>query len=117
MNIFDDVYCYRRSPYEKAGLFLAGLVSYLGLTAMTLVFIAAGTILRGYVLSILWNWFIVPLHVFPAINFVLAIGICIVSGLLHPTSGKSDNLWNMLVGSIINSFCFLGIGYVVHLFM
>ena len=56
---------------------LVGLASFLGVFA--LVFIISGFI-RGWALSVLWNWFAVPLFGLPALTVWAAYGLVL---LLH----------------------------------
>ena len=53
------------------------------------VVVVAASMWRGYVLSILWGWFIVPVFGLPALIIPVAIGISIIAGML--TSQKTYN--------------------------
>lgn len=44
--------------------------------------------LRGYVLSILWRWFAVPLGM-PAIGVSVSIGFCLLLGLAMASPSKA----------------------------
>lgn len=51
--------------------------------AVTFGLIAIAVITRGWVLSILWGWFMVPYFELPKISIPLAIGLALVAHLLH----------------------------------
>ena len=54
--------------------------------------IVAGMIWRGYVLSILWGWFIVPFVGLPEMNIPTAIGVAALVGLtVMAQSPQSDS--------------------------
>lgn len=55
------------------------------------VLLAASAIWRGFVLSLLWAWFIVPLFGLPALSIPYAIGLSIVVGFLSHQAGKVDD--------------------------
>ncbi len=72
----------------------------------------------GYVLSVLWRWFIVPaLHVDP-LRIPYAIGLSIVVGLLtHQVPKESPDTATVLcVAFILPAFALL-YGWVVTLFL
>ncbi|MBU4347936.1 hypothetical protein KJ671_00275 [Patescibacteria group bacterium] len=104
-------------------------------------------ILRGYVLSVLWGWFIVPVFHLPELTLAVAIGIAMIMSIItHQHSTKkyendikkikstwSNEHYNKLeakeakeaLSSIItlitnlylNLLLVLFIGWIVHLFM
>jgi len=92
-------------------------------------FIFAGIILsiilKGWVLSILWSWFIVPTLGLPILSIPIAIGISIVVGLLthqyndfNTTDTKMSELIGKSIGhSIIGPLLTLFVGWVVHSFI
>ncbi len=60
------------------GFFKNKVFSALGTLIAVVALIVAGIIFQGYVLSVLWGWFIVPTFGAPALGLVPAIGISIV---------------------------------------
>ena len=60
---------------QKSLAMLGGLVGVPALLALMHTW-------KGYVLSVLWGWFIVPVFGLPALSIPFAIGVCIVVGLL-----------------------------------
>jgi len=65
---------------------IMGVVIVVVLIAVMLAFIAGimvvSCLLRGWVLSILWRWFMVPTLGLPALSVPQAIGIALVVGML-----------------------------------
>lgn len=102
--------------------FLAALIVVFGVFATIFAVLAAGVIVNGYVLSILWVWFVVPLGL-PVISVAHCIGIAMVSSWLtyqHQTTKEEDKekaLENLLIVFIIRPLAVLGIGYIVKQFM
>lgn len=81
--------------------------------------IVAGVILRGWILSILWSWFIVSQFKVPEIEIVPAIGLSLVSSYLIGSSSTSTDFKDIKVyiKIIALPFTVLGMGWVVKLFM
>jgi hypothetical protein len=80
-------------------------------------------LLRGYVLSHLWGWFLVPLGA-PPIGMVCAIGISIILSFLvvqpdlsqKDEDGKVKPVETILVTFLVPLMVLL-VGYVVHRFI
>ena len=86
--------------------------------------LALSSILRGYVLTWLWLWFIVPVFHLPELGIVQAIGISAVVGFLttkYSNVDESELKKKTFATAVIESFCLslaiLGIGYLVKLFL
>lgn len=78
--------------------------------------IILGTVLNGWVLTILWGWFMVPIFNLPALTLVPAMGVALVIGYLTKNVGvKADE--NAAAAMIVYPFITLLIGYVIQLFM
>ncbi len=99
--------------------FITSLAIILGMPT----FLALTAILNGYVLSILWRWFLVPTLDLPAISIVQAIGISLVIGYLTDHSSgksddrKSDNLIANIFTISLKPLMALFIGWIVKLFL
>lgn len=65
-------------------------MKFIGYTVVTVAICAAASIYSGFVLSILWGWFIVPTFSFPPLNIPSAIGIAIVAGYLTGSTPKRE---------------------------
>jgi len=77
--------------------------------------IIALSILRGWVLSILWGWFIVPIFKAPPIGVAQAIAIAItVSLLAHQyVPSKEKNTWGPLIFGCLLPLMALLIGWIL----
>jgi hypothetical protein len=102
------------SDEEKAVVMTVGCIIMLLATPFTAV-------LNGWVLSVLWAWFLVPLGV-PAINVVTAIGVALVVAYMtyQLQTGKSDPdasyPFQSLFVAVFKPLFALGFGWVVHMF-
>jgi hypothetical protein len=85
------------------------------------------TVFRGYVLSEMWSWFIVPLGA-PALTVVHAIGISMLVAFLtyqHDATKKAERddgsvgekLFTMLFASCFYTAWVWGMGAIAHSFM
>ena len=76
-------------------------------------------IIKGLVVMLLWNWFVVPLGV-PYINFIHSIGIALVINYLtmhdYSTKSKKENFEQMF-NSVVTSFIAIVVGYIIYLLM
>ena len=74
--------------------------------------------LNGWVLSILWLWFVVPLGV-PAIGIAQAVGLATLIGMLRRGSLKSDDAEPLITAAtlLVSPFLYLGCGALAHHFM
>lgn len=95
------------------------------LAIFTLLMQIPMVMLRGFVLSKLWLWFLVPLGV-PAIGVALAIGIIVLVNLLtsDPNAAKDDDdkepgaqIVGRMVTSVMMSLMAWGIGAIVASFL
>ncbi len=74
-------------------------------------------ILKGFVLKVLWGWFIVPLGVI-AITIPNALGLSvIIAFLIHTIPSKKIKLEEIMTYSIGISLFALLFGFIVQLFM
>jgi hypothetical protein len=87
------------------------------------VYMVFASILRGWVLSILWSWFVVPMGA-PVVGITHAIGISMVVSFLtyqhiDNDSDKSgiETTIALCLSGLIQSVLALGLGWVVHSFM
>lgn len=92
----------------------------LGVLAAFCLTIFLGSVWSGYVLTILWGWFIVPVFHLPALLLVPAMGLgLVVRYLTHQydryvsTESSSKQLLNGLVYSALAPALMLGIGAIL----
>ena len=92
------------------GLIVIGIVGVVMLLA----------IWRGFVLSYLWQWFLVPLGV-SEISIAHAIGLSVLVGMFtsHIKSKSEDakGAWQPLVTAFAAALAAFGLGYIVHAIM
>lgn len=85
-----------------------------------------GVIMGGYVLSVMWGWFIVPVFDAPPLSVPVAIGVALVIGYLtdhtrtiakEKNKGIEEAVEELVVWSIIQPLAYLVLGYIIHLFV
>ena len=82
-------------------------------TLLTLAVASGVALFRGYVLSHLWGWFVVPLGVH-ALGVLPAVGLMVmVDYLLGNVSRKAEDVLDVLATPLVA----LLLGYIVHLFI
>ena len=88
--------------------------------------IAVGAILNGYVLTILWGWFIIPTFHLPPLSIPAAIGIAMVASYLthqyapdveEKERSTGEKILRTALTIVLRPVSVLGIGYIVHLYM
>jgi len=102
--------------------FLAAIMVILGFVSLFFVLLVVSTLLNGWVFSILWAWFIIPVFGLPALTIGQAIGLSMVVTFLtyqYVDNQKSDKETNyaVIVLPLAKPFMYLAIGYVVKLVM
>lgn len=96
----------------------------LALFVIGLVFF--GVVIRGWALSTLWAWFLVPIGL-PAIGIATALGISVIIGLftVHLNNDKikvdknssSDMIGTIIAKAIGGPLVSVFIGWIITLFM
>lgn len=78
----------------------------------------AGVLWRGYVLSILWAWFLVPTLGAPQIGVAQALGVSLTAQVFHPAvETKEKSFGENVLRLTILPLTALCIGWVVKQFM
>ncbi len=96
--------------------FLAALGAAVGILALC----GVSSILCGFVLTVLWGWFVVPTFGLPQLSLVPAIGVSMVASYLshqYIPSKDGDSFTSALAYSITYPLITLLFGWIVHLFM
>lgn len=102
------------------------VLSCLGMWTGIIIAIVGGAIMSGWVLSILWSWFVIPIFNLPNISISMAIGFSLVVGMLTSHSAISNNnngkeTWEIilqLLGKALGEpLLFLIIGWIVKMFV
>lgn len=93
----------------------------------TLSFIIASVVFDGYALSVLWEWFVVPVFHQPQLSVVSAIGIALVVNYFTIRQAQFDcqekerspeeRFARTVIFAILKPVTGLSIGWIVHLFM
>jgi hypothetical protein len=81
-----------------------------------------GLIYDGYVFSILWEWFIVPVFDLPILSVPVAMGISLVIVFCTHRSRDSDkdfwkHIYDLIGSCVIGPTIYLGIGYAIYCFI
>ncbi len=73
----------------------------------------AAILARGFVLTVLWGWFAVPVFGLPPLGIAPALGLAVLLNYLlnHKRADQS------LAGIFGNALATLGVGWVIHLFI
>lgn len=75
-------------------------------------------LLDGYVLTILWTWFVVPTFGLRPLALVPAIGFSMVVSFLTPQMPKGEVEWGDEIGKMfLRPAVMLFFAWIVHLFM
>lgn len=94
-------------------------------TAIILILAIPFVILEGFLFSIMWGWFVVPLGL-PAIKLAQSVGILVMLSAfkikVNPTGGRSNQLPDrqaaiIFLSRIILMFMLFFVCFVVHCFM
>lgn len=63
----------------------------LGIIFSLVVLIVGGTLMNGWALSTIWNWFMVPIFTLPALTLWQAMGVSMVFELFTGTNRAKKN--------------------------
>ncbi len=88
---------------------------FLGAVVQTL-----GSLWRGYVLTILWAWFIVPVFHLPVLTLLPAMGVALLVGFMTADSTgmkDEDAMGSAITTEFLSPLMALGLGWIIHLFM
>lgn len=82
-----------------------------GIVAIILVV----TLLRGWALSILWGWFVVPIFGLPPLSVVQAIAIALMASMLthQYVPPKEKDTWGPWAQAFLGPLLALGMGWIV----
>lgn len=83
--------------------------------------LALYALIRGWVLSVLWGWFAVPVFGAPPLGIAQAVGIAIVVGMFMPHIDRKERegaeAFSHAMAMFAAPFVALGIGWIVKGFM
>ncbi len=96
----------------------------IGYAASVTLILVIGTYISGWVLSILWGWFVSPIFNLPTLSLIEAIGISLVVGYTkskvpqHDDNRKaSDKLIESITNMLVTPLFHVGIGWIILQFM
>lgn len=81
------------------------------------------SIFRGYVLKVVWGWFIVPTFHLVPLSIASALGISLLVGFLTQDAPDNEDkdfgevFGKALINSLASSLVVLTLGWVYHLFV
>ena len=95
-----------------------------GLAVAGLMTIVVSSILSGWVLSVLWEWFVVPTFSVSSLSIPVAIGISLVIGMLtkegKPRDDKKKDTYELvgeILGTVFAPLVTLIVGWIVYSFV
>lgn len=81
--------------------------------------VAAAVTVNGFVLSVMWGWFVVPVFHLPELGLWQAVGLATVlqlfTGQMHVTREKTEGPGEAFAKLFILPFITLGLGWLVYL--
>lgn len=93
----------------------------LALLVGAIILLPLVSLLNGWVLSILWGWFVVPTLHLPPLTLFPAIGIALVAAFLiyvpsieHPNDTMRKTIARVIGLTFGRSFSYLAFGWVIH---
>ena len=105
--------------------FLVIVVGVVEIFVLTFGYIVVATLLKGYLLSVMWRWFMVPILSLPQLSVVQAIGIVLVVAMLtHQNHGyhedKDQSMAKQvktIIAPLLELLIAFLVGWVVHHYM
>lgn len=96
-----------------------GLFGAIIMIALAAALLAAGFMWQGYVLTIIWDWFIVTKFHLPSLRIPEAIGLTLVVCFIRQVQYKSnkDDKWDSIVKMFVGPLAVLGLAWTVRLFL
>lgn len=97
----------------------------LGAILYVVGFAVAEILVNGWVISILWGWFIVPVFKIPTLNILQAYGLALVVGILtkqdidvkSPERSITETIIRGIGVAVLRPLFTLGFGWIVLQFM
>jgi hypothetical protein len=71
---------YKDWTFENIAAWLSAVVIF---SATMAVFMGGILVARGYVLSVIWGWFVVPIFHLAPLSWSNAVAVCFVAGFFH----------------------------------
>jgi hypothetical protein len=86
---------------------------------VTIAGIPLAAISRGYVLSVMWTWFVVPVFHLPLLTIPYALGIgLLMTSLAGASSNKrEESLFSSIATMVLTPWFLLLVAWIVKLFV
>lgn len=114
-----DKYSTTRRNEMNTGMAIAMITGVvIGIAGLLVI----SSILNGFVLVILWSWFIVPVFELPSLTIPYAIGLAMIASFLtyqwkaDPENKEKMTALTLLGVAIFRPLLTLLFGYIVHMF-
>lgn len=91
---------YKASDESTADTIAAAILGFPIVVAVTAVVFFPLAILRGFVLMMLWGWYVVPLFHLPSLTIAYAYGLGLLASYAIP-SGDRKPSWGMVVYPVL----------------
>ncbi len=102
----------------------SGIFGCIGTVVSFLLILIGGSIIGGWALSVLWNWFVSPVFDLPNLTIIQAIGISLITGYITSNPSQSSNdkdATEKMISNVVHAFAapilYVGIGWVILQFM
>lgn len=99
----------------NALLILVGTLSSLFIVLFVL------TLLRGWIVHLLWLWFVVPVFSVPLLTIGQSIGLSMLINFLTyhqlESQASKESNWEPFLTVLFYQFFVLGFGWLIHLFV
>jgi hypothetical protein len=99
----------------------------LGWFAFAIATVGLAIIVRGWVLTVLWSWFVVPTFSLPELSIPVALGFTLIVGMFtHHLAQKTANdttrstatkVGEVIGAAIVNPLIVLLFGWIIQSFM
>jgi hypothetical protein len=89
-----------------------------GISVVTVAILAAATVFGGWVLTLLWSWFVVPIFEMRELTLLEGVGLSLGIGYLKgvPLANDTDDKAKRF-SKAASPFVLFGMAYIVHLMM
>lgn len=100
-----------------------GVMGTLAIVIFSAAAIVLAAIVRAFVLTVMWGWFVMPTFGLRELSIPAAMGLSLILGMLtNPGTNKYDDhdkaeLFGVLVGAAFGPLLILVLGAIVQLWM
>jgi len=102
---------------ERAASTVGRLVFAAIFVAIVLLAMIPLAILNGWILTILWGWFVVPIFHLPPLTIAPAMGLSLLVSYMTKEYVNSESTWKNVSITFTRPFMVLLIGYIIKSYM